>query len=160
MKTDEKTDEQKVTCGVLFREQAERYCGSDPGKFRLFAIGFVNGQAEKVYLGACLGAMFRPSDEYRNDHRMTVLRAAASYGLHFRELPECGELWLLRNAEALALFSLLIKANRDSPEWHGLRGKICGVPRDERDPEFHLRKGAAERCELETVDTGINNDDD
>lgn len=139
-----------VTCGVLYAQQLTRYCGTDPAKIRLFSIGMATGQAEKVYLGACLGAMFRPAAEYFSDFRLAILQVAHAYGLHYRELDAGGpapEMWLLRNDTALFLFSELSSTSLNSSRWHKLRGDLCGVPWDEVDLKFHERIGYQERCE-------------
>lgn len=139
-----------VTCGVLYAKQLSRYCGTDPGKVRLFSIGMATGQAEKVYLGACLGAMFRPAAEHFSDFRLAILQVAKAYGLHYQELDAGGpapEMWLLRNEIALSLFAGLSKEPLNSPRWHKLRGNLCGVPWNETDLKFHERRGYQERCE-------------
>ncbi len=47
----------------MCKEAINKYAGDDSEKIRIFAAGFVSGQAEKVYLGACRAAMFRPSQD-------------------------------------------------------------------------------------------------
>lgn len=141
---------ESVTCGVLYAKQLFRYCGTDPGKVRLFSIGMAVGQAEKVYLGACLGAMFRPAAESFSDFRLAILQVADAYGLRYRELDAGGpapEMWLLRDDLALELFSYLPNTPLNSVDWHGTRADLCGVPHSEIDYKFHERKGYQERCE-------------
>lgn len=56
-------DTDKTTCGPMYKAGLSQFAGDDPDKIRIFAAGFVSGQCEKVYLGACRAAMFRPSLE-------------------------------------------------------------------------------------------------
>lgn len=135
----------RPTCGPLFAEALAQWAGSEPEKIFLFAAGHVHGQAEKVYLGACAGAMFRPAPEYREQLRAVVCSAAALYGILVGDLG--AEIWLLRDEEAANDLAFIAEQEENSRKWHLLRGALCGVPFDEIDPAFHERRGYGERCE-------------
>jgi hypothetical protein len=62
-----------MTCGELFRDAMQSHTDMSPEQIRVFAAGYVTGQAEKIYLGACAAAMFRPSPEH---YDMLAVRAA------------------------------------------------------------------------------------
>lgn len=139
---------QQVSCGFYFAQAREWYCGDDEEKVQLFAAGFVVGQAEKIYLGACQAAMFRPSAKHYACVSVAVRNAAKTYGLAIQTLrvtaspaEEKTELWLLQ-PRALELFTVLSLTPIDSPEWHVLRGLLCGVPMQDVDYKFHVRWGA------------------
>lgn len=133
---------QPVTCGPLYLDALLKHAGGDLDKLKAFAAGFVNGQAEKVYLGACRAAMFRPSPQHVPLVSSLVLDAADRYGLMVRSFS--GEIWLYRTAGDMDQLGTLAK---DSPAWHRERGRLCGVPEDEIDERFHERKGYAEPCD-------------
>ena len=135
----------RTTCGPLYRAGLDHYAGDDPEKIRLFAAGFVTGQAEKVHLGAASGAMFRPSAE-RHAMLIAVVRDVAKrYDLHVTFWED--EIWIARDHRVLAQMELLTSRARNSPGWHWARARWCGVPYDEIDEHFHERRGAGERCD-------------
>lgn len=97
----------------------------------------------KVYLGACLGAMTPiETAEY------AVQRMAYFYGLYSSRYsytdPSKGcnvsETWILRNEQALKLFDEMVSLKINSPKWHSVRAKLCGVPKAEVDYLFHERR--------------------
>ncbi len=142
----------KTTCGPLYLDALQSYTEGDPEKVRLFAAGFINGQAEKVYLGACLAAMFRPSPE-----RLEMVWEMAEDAILRYDL--CGprllgdEVWIYRSAAGgcmSVLDELLRIGEAQSPQWHTIRGVLTGVPILEIDTQFHCRKGAGEQCDLPT----------
>jgi len=135
----------KPTCGPLYKAGLDNYCGDDPERVRLFAAGFVSGQAEKVYLGACRAAMFRPSAE-RLAMLMTVVKEVAErYGLVWLAVEN--EVWLCRDRDAERTVKEMAGRIPNSPGWHRLRADLCGVPRAECDEYFHLRHGYGQRCD-------------
>ena len=138
---------QQQTCGPLYLEGVLKYAGDDPEKVQLFAAGFISGQAEKVYLGACMAAMSRPSERYRAMVQELVLDIAGRYGLQWQMLGE-EEIWL-SVWSACPLLQTLQEMEPDSPQWHILRGMLCDVPMAEIDPAFHLRKGYGVPCDRE-----------
>ena len=149
----------KTTCGPIYRKVREMVMDDIPvmdipKTNRMFALGFVAGQAEKVYLGAASAAMFRPTSSVGREFLLTWVRAIAKqYGLHFRILEymdpdgeiteEILEYWVLRNDNSIWMFEAM-KDRRiipNSPAWHHCRGDLTGVPDREIDEGFHLREG-------------------
>lgn len=141
----------KQTCGPLYRQALETWTGMRPGEVSLFAAGFVHGQAEKVYLGACEGAMFRPSPECRKATLAAVREAAGLYGLDWALLGN-DELWLFACTSTArekfrCLRELLRTGQVNTRNWHHVRGALCGVPEGEIDEHFHEREGYGEPCD-------------
>src|SRR4051812_16866114 len=85
----------KPTCGVLYSQAAQTITGK--GVTDDFARGFVAGASEKIYLGACRAAMFRPS-EGRREMLLAAVRAVARvYGLVVVEpIGVNAEIWICR----------------------------------------------------------------
>lgn len=135
----------KPTCGVMYLDALTRYTGGDPKLVRVFAAGFVNGQAEKVYLGACRAAMFRPSDDFRGMVGEIARDAANRYGLELAWIG--GEGWIFRPDNRGAIMRMP-SMTVNSPPWHNLRGWLCGVPANEIDLKFHTRQGYGEPCDV------------
>ena len=135
----------RESCGPFYRRVREAITGDDPARNRDFAAGFVAGQAEKVYLGACLAAMFRPgSPEGMELLREVADRICAQYGLvHVRVM---AELWICR-PESRTEVETLVGVEPNSSLWHCRRARLCGVPSEEVDLQFHLRKGATENVD-------------
>lgn len=135
----------KPTCGPMYKEALERYAGDDAELIRIFAAGFVSGQAEKVYLGACRAAMFRPSQDRYGMLIETVRDVAQRYGLTVVEgIGSQNEIWVCRPDDA-ELVRGQMQYPENSPPWHVHRATLCGV--DEIDVRFHLRAGSGERCD-------------
>lgn len=114
-----------------------------------FACGFAAGQAEKVYLGACPAAMFRPGLDNFDWYAGQVKKIAKGFGLthtildsHCPETPY--ELWIHREGVQIGVW---LKHEPNSPEWHKLRAEACGIPSDEVDVDYHLRSGYGEKCD-------------
>jgi hypothetical protein len=140
------TTRPKTTCGPLYQDALRHYAGDDPERIRLFAAGFVSGQAEKVYLGACRAAMFRPSPDRRAMLLEILEDVARRYGLHYTV--EADEIWLWRDpGTANAIDQVFRRGDRDPAGYHRLRGMLCGVPPDEIDEQFHRRPGHGQRCD-------------
>lgn len=142
---------QTKTCGPMFLSLLESFASdpdtsSDP--VRLFSAGHMAGQAEKIYLGACSAAMFRPSSEHFAWMKSALNRIAPVYDLNTGWLRYEGveELWLVRGESSL-IFERLTETDVNSPEWHVLRGLLCGVPFVDIDTAFHARKGYAAPCD-------------
>lgn len=140
-----------VTCGVLFEKVWRQVIETVKDPLLLFASGHVCGQSEKIYLGACSAAMFRPSTEegYRGLLE-TVEICSMVYGLRIRVLfpddPTRREIWIFR-PDSWNLIVSLEYEEYNSPSWHILRGLLCGVPLESIDAEFHLRSGFSEPCD-------------
>lgn len=149
------TDNTK-TCDELYRDVLERFTDMDPASIRLFAPGFIAGQCEKVYSGACAAAMFRPSKEYRGIVLDAIFDACEIYGLSWDtlETAEGDELWVLNydhapdiRSEWQHVRSMLAKGQENTPTWHALRGSLCGIRTEEIDICYHTRKRFGERCD-------------
>ena len=130
----------------MYKEALEKYAATST-EFRAFAAGFVSGQAEKIYLGACRAAMFRPSQ----DRTATIIEiandVAARYGLVVvHPIGAKQEVWICRpaNEEDVRRMTVFIE---DSPAWHERRAWLCGIPEKDVDLEFHKRAGHGERCD-------------
>lgn len=138
---------QAKTCGPMYFDALSKYAGDDDALIRVFAAGFINGQAEKVYLGACRAAMFRPSEERYVMVRELAKEACERYNLNLFYAPD-GEVWICRSvATWKALDDLYAQYDNRGAEWHRRRGELCGVPAHEIDEEFHKRKGHGEPCD-------------
>lgn len=137
---------EKRTCGPMYLEALTQYAGSDPAMQRAFAAGFINGQAEKVHLGACRAAMARPSPETRQMVIGLITDACVRYGLYgFVRVGD--ELWMCRDHKAAQQVERLLGMQPDTAMWHVLRGHLCGVPPSEIDTSFHCRRGYGEVCD-------------
>lgn len=130
------------TCGELFKEFLLLCTAGDPEKVRIFDAGVTYGQAEKVYLGACMAVMFRPTDSYWDTKfkscedvckllKLSLMVISTSVGR---------EIWISRPENEEVVRSLP-RFPENSPLWHMLRGSLCGIPLGEIDTQFHLRKG-------------------
>lgn len=138
----------KTTCGPFYKDALAKYAGDSPEAIKIFAAGFVSGQAEKVYLGACRAAMFRPSQDRYGMLIETVNEVASRYGL--KVITPVGskmEIWICRPIWANDVQMLLGKFVEDSPAWHSKRAWLCGVPDREIDYDFHLREGHGQPCD-------------
>lgn len=129
---------EKTTCRPLYyklQELAAGYLTLEAA----FAFGFAAGQAEKIYLGACKAAMFRPKSGGQDLLRTILRDIAPVYGLAYTNIGD--EFWLFKMSTSTerAILSLL-NIERDSSEWHMTRAILCGIPFDEIDFEFHKRR--------------------
>lgn len=140
----------KPTCGPLYKSGLERFTGMDPALMPIFAAGFVSGEAEKVYLGACRAAMFRPSDQEWAEKLLVIIEdVAARYGLLIEMLQTSrgSEIWLCRDEITATIVRTLPDMKENSGQWHEHRGYLCGVPIPELDFRFHERSGYGECCD-------------
>lgn len=139
-------NEKPTACLPIYLEALEQYTGGDLEKIRLFAAGFVHGQAEKVYLGACYAAMFRPGPEHWELVFDLAATAAGRYGLAVVDFAELGEIWITTEEERHQVEHLLdLEVN--STIWHCHRAWLCGIPPHRWDRRFHEREGAARHGE-------------
>ncbi len=133
---------ERATCGPLYLEGLETY-GCTKDMHFAFACGFVSGQAEKVFLGACPAAMFRPSPEHFEWLYDEVTKIAVRYGLEIAVLPSAqsktpDEIWIFREGYAIGRWH---DSPVNSPNWHYHRAAACGIPNDRIDYKFHERQG-------------------
>lgn len=123
----------KQLCGGLY-SAAVKAVEDCPGD-RL-SIGFLIGQAEKVFMGACGGCMTRDIEIY-----VAAMRIAEVYGLSAALVsPEmfkvrAPEIWIYRDRDDMELKFLRYEIN--SPEWNLHRAAICGVPAENIDLDYH-----------------------
>lgn len=139
----------KTTCGPLFLRCLEEFADNQECELRAFSAGHMVGQAEKIYLGACSAAMFRPSPSYREWAVIAAIKISAIYGLQvsvFEREEIKDEIWIHKKTLNWEI-SLLNGLDVNSPEWHSLRGRLCGIPEYDLDPNFHLREGYNLPCD-------------
>jgi hypothetical protein len=122
---------------------------SESEEYKAFAFGFAAGQAEKVHLGVCKAAMFRPGPEHMEWYLPLVEKAAIAYGLHVvvldsgcKDTPK--EIWICVDAKDVGGW---FEFDVNSVPWHAARAAACGIPPRKWDFEYHLRKGYGERCD-------------
>lgn len=98
-----------------------------------YSAGFIHGQVEKVFLGACNACMSRcVGKEY---HIEFINDLCKIYKLSFKVIGL--EVWIHRGVGYVMSWEL---EKDDSPRYHMLRAVICGIPPDEIDLEFHERQ--------------------
>lgn len=156
--------EEKTTCGPLFNQCLtqihDAWLGScfPTDSSGLIVAGHALGQAEKIHLGACSAAMFRPSTPILRGWILQVCAILSGvYSLEisvFEREEIADEIWI-HTPESRHLISRLAHIEYNSQEWHTLRGKLCGVPPSQIDCEFHLRKGFGEPCDTVSAQTPI-----
>lgn len=142
-------NDNKQTCGPLFLRCLEIFTKRTSNPVCLFSAGHLTGQAEKIYLGACSAAMARPSAEYRPWVLFVATTLSAVYGLEVSvfQRPEIeDEIWI-HSKESVGSISNLNLLLVNSPEWHTLRGLLCGIPEASIDFSFHERGGYKEICD-------------
>lgn len=133
------------TCGEFYREAIRQYT-TDDATYWAFAAGFVHGQAEKVMLGACRAAMFRPSEDKAMALSAIVHEACERYGLTYRRWND--EFWIFRGDDGVSdELARLQAVERDSQRYHAIRADLCGVGIRQFDPEFHNRQGYGQPCD-------------
>lgn len=138
---------EKKTCGDLYLE-ALREIPTEPER-RAFAHGFVSGQAEKVYLGACQAAMFRPSNETMPWLLPMTRDVCRRYGLECELLGQhctglVPEIWIWRRG---GTYGAWLQFPKDSAQWHVERARACGIPEHEIDLNFHERRSYEQPCD-------------
>lgn len=132
--------------GKITQVLRERYSTSEES-YKAFSCGFAAGQAEKVFLGACKAAMFRPSAENFGWYFQEVKIIAEAFGLsvtllnsHSSETPY--EIWIHKD-----VIGEWLNHEVNSPMWHKSRAEVCGIPAEKVDVDYHLRNGYGQKCE-------------
>ena len=130
----------RLVCGELFEKSFRASVGPEPTleNVKIWHRAFATGQAEKIYLGACHGAMFRVGPEWFTACVTIDLEVAKIYLLEFTTIN--GELWLMDEV-GYDLIRKMLECPINSPEWHLTRAAICGIPTDKIDIFYHHRKG-------------------
>ena len=146
------------TCGILYRlfeEQCQTCFFLRPdaiphGDVRMAdrSIGHMRGQAEKVFLGACMAFMIRPGPDWWGWALLAMEFTCEHYGLaHYVSAHE-GELWGCQSwLVQQRVHETLLGERKNSPAWHQLRGSLCGIPTAQLDLSYHQRDGYGRRCE-------------
>lgn len=131
------TTKSKPTCGPLYNEARET-ARSFP-EHLTFSLGFMTGEAEKIYLGACVAAMFRPgSPESMQIQELFAKRLQQIYGVE--PLVFFDELWIFRpTTDVIVAMESMRRAEKNSSEYHRIRAELCGIPLKWIDYEFHKR---------------------
>ena len=130
------------TCGVYYKEAISHFTGGDPEKMFIFDAGNCRGQAEKIFLGACKAMIARPPMDWRSRYLEIAEYFAHMYGLVLTHIGD--EVWM-SCPENKGEVEKIMMMEENSPEWHALRGALCGVPSEGIDLVFHLREGYGER---------------
>lgn len=139
----------RTTCGPLFSDCLCAFTDLTHNQVETFAAGHLSGQAEKIYLGACLAAMVRPSRLYRSWCLHVCTKLSAIYGLEvsvFERDEIADEIWI-HKPEARPFLEELNALEVNSRLWHHIRGFLCGIPAAEIDTHFHTRQGYQEVCD-------------
>ena len=139
-----------TTCGPLYKAGLEDFTGMDPELIPVFVAGFVSGQAEKIYLGACQAAKFWPSNKWRDTVVEIVTKVADRYGLYraFLHASRGDEVWLCLSPAVVESVESLGNVDENSSLWHERRGLLCGIPAYQIDFCFHERIGHNEPCDV------------
>ncbi|MEK6885095.1 MAG: hypothetical protein AABY22_36020 [Nanoarchaeota archaeon] len=131
----------KLHCSNFFNRILTSFNVLDSVDFR---TGYITGLAEKVYLGACNGAMMKPKSTETELIFSLATKIAETYSLgifkysYQENTKDIEEIWILRNEEAQKMLEALETLSVNSPGWHSIRGLLCGIPQAEIDTEFHL----------------------
>ena len=115
--------------------------------YACYALGRMSGQAEKVSLHACRAFMIRPAPVWLKWALQAMqLIAADHYGLTVLEHGPLGELWGV-HPDWAPLCTTALALPYPSPQAHQLRGRLCGIPLDAIDHDYHLRQGTGAHSE-------------
>ena len=142
------------TCGTLYKALWEKFSTSDLLEeapdiaYGTYAAGFMAGQAEKVYSGACTAFMIRPGSDWWAWACETMRLICGHYGLDVYEDVTHGEVWGCDNEHTRIKINTLATETRENSQlWHMMRALWCGIPRDRVDTAYHERQHWRERCE-------------
>lgn len=107
---------------------------------------FVMVRRKRFILAHVRRRWFRPNKEHYSLQMEIVLDMARRFNLavYIIHTAVGDEIWMSRH-ENIGEIAEMIRWNENSPEWHTIRGSLCGVPPDELDCEFHTKKGWGER---------------
>ena len=130
------------TCGAYYKEFREHFSCLDLTTEQAICIGFMYGQAEKVFLGACNASMFRPLLERKNwsIDQLKWICALLQLSIVIADRKEIErEIWICKPQSRWLLQETLEREEYNSLAWHIFRGLMTGVPLTEIDNEFHTR---------------------
>ncbi len=123
------------TCGPLFQQVFTEASKKALTPLAMFSWGHLCASAEKIWLGACPAAMFRPTDN-ESEFEARISYVASVYSLDSMKVDD--EYWLFRRQYYHTIVDMKM-AEKNSPLYHSLRGLLCGVPVNELDLTFHER---------------------
>ena len=123
----------------LFAELLERFTDDEPLAVTVFAAGFMTGQAEKVWCGACKAAMFRPETPAHDNLLGEIIPdVAGHYGLFYERYLFEGEVeYWIASSTWWFLVDRLTDMECNTPAWHLQRAALCGVDPQQIDLEYH-----------------------
>ena len=128
-----------LRCEIFYKRLLDTFVGptgTNRSQDMIFSIGYMAGEVEKIYLGACKGAMFCPPPYDTSWLFDAAKKIARIYSLYARALTFGirEEIWILKDPNiALALKAALAYSDK---EFNRLRGQICGIPDEFIDLEF------------------------
>jgi len=115
-------------------------------EWRDFTAGFVSGQLEKAFSGACDACMFAPDEQDFNwCYELVSLLSSKVYGMavHVLQCSNRKEIWVSDSAIGSGflreLEGMVKGGDENCPWWHLLRGNLCGIPFKRIDPDYHKR---------------------
>ena len=106
-----------------------------------FIRGYITGQAEKVFLGACPAAVFTADNDSNIDRQtllLIIIDIAKRYQLSMHTFSD--QIWICRDMFVWCKINDLYNSSTitiNSPEWHRIRAELCGIPEDEIDEKYH-----------------------
>ncbi len=136
------------TLGELYRQAFDVADADMVTEWRDFTAGFVSGQMEKVYSGACEACMFAPEEQdFAWCYELVSAISSQVYGLavHVLQCSNRKEIWVsdpaIGNAFLRDLETMVKAGDENIPWWHHLRGRLCGISPWRIDPDYHKRYG-------------------
>ncbi len=126
----------------LFAELLERFTDDDVTAVAAFAAGFMTGQAEKVWCGACKAAMFRPETPAHDTLLAEIIQdVAGQYGLFYERYLFEGEVeYWVATSRWWFLVDRLTEMKCNTGLWHLHRAALCGIDAEQVDLEYHKQK--------------------
>jgi hypothetical protein len=108
-----------------------------PEDEKLFAIGYYYGQCEKIFLGACKAAMFRPDERNWDTCLKAIYQICEKLELDITLVPmerggQTEEIWVSQPGTVLDFRQV----QEGCESWHIRRGVLCGISEDKIDPKW------------------------
>ena len=144
------------TCGLVYRSLWHKIatgtlCNDAPDSaYAPYGVGFMAGQAEKVYSGTVPAFMIRPGADWWVWSCEAMRLVCGHYGLDVYEDTAHGEIWGCGEENTMAkIHSVATKTQENGTHWHVMRALFCGIPHERVDIAYHERPGYRIRCEPE-----------